>query len=24
MYNELMRGLFVLCKSCGRMLYLPE
>jgi uncharacterized protein len=24
MYNELMRGMFVPCKSCGRMLYLPE
>jgi predicted nucleic acid-binding Zn-ribbon protein len=23
-YNELMQGQFVLCKSCGRMLYLPE
>ena len=23
-YNDLMRALFVLCKSCGRMLYLPE
>lgn len=22
--NDLARGLFVLCKSCGRMLYLPE
>jgi predicted nucleic acid-binding Zn-ribbon protein len=23
-YNELMQGQFVLCKSCGRYLYLPE
>lgn len=23
-YNELLMGQFVLCKSCGRMLYLPE
>jgi hypothetical protein len=23
-YNELMQGQFVLCKSCGRILYLPE
>jgi predicted nucleic acid-binding Zn-ribbon protein len=23
-YNELMQGLFVPCKSCGRILYLPE
>jgi predicted nucleic acid-binding Zn-ribbon protein len=22
--NDLLRNLFVLCKSCGRMLYLPE
>jgi predicted nucleic acid-binding Zn-ribbon protein len=23
-YNDLSRGAFVLCKSCGRILYLPE
>jgi predicted nucleic acid-binding Zn-ribbon protein len=23
-YNELMGGTFVVCKSCGRILYLPE
>jgi predicted nucleic acid-binding Zn-ribbon protein len=23
-YNELLQGQFVLCKSCGRILYLPE
>jgi len=23
-YNELVQGQFVLCKTCGRMLYLPE
>ena len=23
-YNDLMQGHFVLCKSCGRILYLPE
>jgi predicted nucleic acid-binding Zn-ribbon protein len=23
-YNELKQELFVLCKSCGRILYLPE
>lgn len=23
-YNELMQGMFVACKSCGRILYLPE
>jgi len=23
-YNELLMGGFVLCKSCGRILYLPE
>lgn len=23
-YNELVQGMFVLCKSCGRVLYLPE
>jgi predicted nucleic acid-binding Zn-ribbon protein len=23
-YNELLQGRFVVCKSCGRMLYLPE
>ncbi|HEV3255602.1 MAG TPA: hypothetical protein VG013_01855 [Gemmataceae bacterium] len=23
-YNELLQGQFVLCKTCGRMLYLPE
>jgi predicted nucleic acid-binding Zn-ribbon protein len=24
MYNDLLAGRFVLCKSCGRLLYLPE
>jgi predicted nucleic acid-binding Zn-ribbon protein len=24
MYNELLAGQFVLCKSCGRILYFPE
>jgi predicted nucleic acid-binding Zn-ribbon protein len=24
MYNDLLTGRFVLCKSCGRLLYLPE
>jgi predicted nucleic acid-binding Zn-ribbon protein len=24
MYNELQRGLFVICKSCGRMLYAEQ
>jgi len=24
MYNNLIQGLFVLCKNCGRILYLPE
>jgi predicted nucleic acid-binding Zn-ribbon protein len=23
-YNDVFQGLFVLCKSCGRILYLPE
>jgi predicted nucleic acid-binding Zn-ribbon protein len=23
-YNELQQDLFVICKSCGRILYLPE
>ena len=23
-YNELLMGGFVVCKSCGRILYLPE
>jgi predicted nucleic acid-binding Zn-ribbon protein len=23
-YNDLMQGLFILCKSCGRILYLAE
>jgi hypothetical protein len=23
-YNDLLQGAFVLCKSCGRILYLPE
>ena len=23
-YNELLQELFVVCKSCGRILYLPE
>src|SRR5438094_267029 len=23
-YNDLVQGQFVLCKSCGRILYLPE
>jgi len=23
-YNELLQGQFVICKTCGRMLYLPE
>jgi predicted nucleic acid-binding Zn-ribbon protein len=24
MYNDLLAARFVLCKSCGRLLYLPE
>jgi predicted nucleic acid-binding Zn-ribbon protein len=24
LYNDLLAGRFVLCKSCGRLLYLPE
>jgi predicted nucleic acid-binding Zn-ribbon protein len=24
MYNDLLSGRFVLCRSCGRLLYLPE
>jgi predicted nucleic acid-binding Zn-ribbon protein len=24
MYNDLLTGRFILCKSCGRLLYLPE
>jgi len=24
MYNNLLQGFFVLCKNCGRILYLPE
>jgi predicted nucleic acid-binding Zn-ribbon protein len=23
-YNDLVQGMFILCKSCGRILYLPE
>jgi predicted nucleic acid-binding Zn-ribbon protein len=23
-YNDLMNGMFILCKSCGRIMYLPE
>ena len=23
-YNDLVQGRFLLCKSCGRILYLPE
>jgi predicted nucleic acid-binding Zn-ribbon protein len=23
-YNDLMNGQFILCKSCGRIMYLPE
>jgi len=23
-YNELIQGMFVFCRSCGRYLYLPE